>query len=142
MLPPIGKPLELREYLCDAVPTCRCTYLPVCRLLWIAYRASSKRSETPSLSKMLCRWFLTVCSLMNIFSAISLFFKPCHQRHDFALALAERRTLALAGRRRRNKRMHGRLSFVVGDELADDGRRGVGIEPDFAGVDFADTLEE
>src|SRR3954468_14354251 len=26
---------------------------------------------------MLCRWFLTVCSLMNIFSAISLFLKPC-----------------------------------------------------------------
>src|SRR5207247_1790359 len=26
---------------------------------------------------MLCRWFFTVCSLMNIFSAISLFLKPC-----------------------------------------------------------------
>ena len=44
-----------------------------CRPLWIAYSASSKRSDTPSLSKILCRWFFTVCSLMNIFSAISLF---------------------------------------------------------------------
>jgi hypothetical protein len=34
-------------------------------------------SETPSLSKMLCRWFFTVCSLINIFSAISLFLYPC-----------------------------------------------------------------
>jgi len=49
-------------------------------LMWspceIKWSASSRRSETSSLSKILCKWFFTVCSLINIFSAISLFLKP------------------------------------------------------------------
>ena len=44
---------------------------------WMAYKASSRRSETPSLSKMLWRWFLTVCSEMKSFSPISLLRNPC-----------------------------------------------------------------
>src|SRR6266850_2470740 len=43
---------------------------------WMAYNASSRRSETPSLSKMLWRWFLTVCSEMKSFSPISLLRNP------------------------------------------------------------------
>src|ERR1022692_3750880 len=53
----------------------------------MAYKASSRRSETPNLSKMLCRWFFTVCSLINIFSAISLFLKPCATKATISRSL-------------------------------------------------------
>src|ERR1035441_3028843 len=46
----------------------------------IAYSASSNRSDTPSLSKMVCRWFFTVCSLRDSFEARSWFLKPCATR--------------------------------------------------------------
>ena len=36
----------------------------------------------------------------------------------------------------------GRRRFVVGDELPDHRRRGVGIQPDLAGVDLADALDQ
>src|SRR5258706_285850 len=39
--------------------------------------ASSRRSDTLSLSKILCRWFLTVCSEMKSFSPISLLRNHC-----------------------------------------------------------------
>ena len=91
---------------------------------------------------MLCRWFLTVCSLMNIFSAISLFLKP------WATSATISRSRWLSGERSRSRvggaggRDCTAGSFVVGDELPDDGRGGVGIQPDFSGVDFADALDE
>src|SRR6266403_5395780 len=43
---------------------------------WMTYSASSRRSDTPSLSKILWRWFLTVCSEMKSFSPISLLRNP------------------------------------------------------------------
>ena len=79
---------------------------------------------------------------MNIFSAISLFLKP------WATSATISRSRWLSGERSRSRvgGAGGRDciggSFVVGDELADDGGGGVGIEPDFAGVDFADALDE
>ena len=54
---------------------------------------------------------------------------------------AERGTFALADGRRRGKRLHGG-SLVIGDELPDPGSGGVRIEPDFSGVDLANTFDE
>src|SRR3990167_2604480 len=59
-----GRPMGVRHYSDD------------CKFLWMAERASSSRSETPSLSKILWRWFFTVCSLMNMRCAISRFLNP------------------------------------------------------------------
>ena len=42
----------------------------------MANRASSKRLDTPSLSKMWVRWCLTVCSLRENVCAMSLFELP------------------------------------------------------------------
>ena len=89
---------------------------------------------------MLCRWFFTVCSLMNIFSAISLFLKPC------ATSATISRSRWLSGERSRSRAVPpsgtaGRC-LVVGDELPDDGRGGVGVQPDLAGVHFADALDQ
>jgi hypothetical protein len=49
----------------------------------------------------------------------------------------------LAGRRRRGHRLDALLllRFVVGHKLADHGGRGVGIQPDFTRMNFADALD-
>ena len=103
---------------------------------------SGLRPSTPSFSKMLCRWFLTVCSLMNIFSAISLFLKP------WATSATISRSRWLSA-----EHLGSRVSGGAGGEiasrkprrwqkLAGDSRGGVGIEPDLSGVDLTDTLHE
>src|SRR3954452_5162591 len=64
------------------------------------------------------------------------------QRYDFPLALAQWRALAIARRgghggwRRRWRRILGC------HELPNDRGRRVRIEPDLAGVNFADTLDQ
>ena len=92
---------------------------------------------------MLCRWFFTVCSLMNIFSAISLFLKPC------ATSATISRSRWLSGERSRSRVGRGLRSggggggaSSFGHELPDDRRRGVRIEPDLAGMHLADALDE
>ena len=62
-----------------------------------------------------------------------------HQRHDLPFALAERRTLAFAAERPAAARA---AHLVGGHELPDHGRGGVRIQPDFAGVHFADALDQ
>src|SRR5713101_9191667 len=88
----------------------------------MAYSASSRRSETPSLSKMLCKWFLTVCSEMKSFSPISLLRKPCATSCTISFSVAEQRLFAArAGFRRLRKCLHDLSSHAL-------------IEPDFAGM--------
>src|ERR1039458_6173819 len=164
----------------------------------MAYKASSRRSETPNLSKMLCRWFFTVCSLINIFSAISLFLKPCATKATISRSLwlsrersrsrlletgvpaagassapvancrmtaavvcessqispaftlrmllirSEERRVGQEGRRVRIGRgcTGVRLLGGAGGGLQHDGGGGVRIQPDFAGIHFADALDQ
>ena len=78
---------------------------------------------------------------MNIFSAISLFLKP------WATSATISRSRWLSGERSRSRvggagEETARGSLVVGNELPDDGCGDVRIEPDFSGMDLADTLDE
>jgi hypothetical protein len=85
---------------------------------------------------------VTVRSLMNIFSAISPFVKP------WATKATISRSRWLSGERSRSRgrcrrhRLYGHGSFIVGDELPDDGCGGMGIQPDFSGMNFADALDQ
>src|SRR5258708_987503 len=68
----VARETRLGQHLAGSeAPTSRCS---------TACSASSKRSETPSLSKILCRWFFMVCSLRDSFAAMSEFLKPCAVR--------------------------------------------------------------
>jgi hypothetical protein len=62
-----------------------------------------------------------------------------YQRHNLALALAQRRAFAITGR---SGLRGGRRCFVIGHKLPDYGRRGMRIQPDLSRMHFANALDE
>ena len=64
--------------------------------MWIAYNANSSRSDTPNLSKMLCRWFFhRLLTDKHLFGHLFVLIALRHQSYNLTFALAQGRPLAV-----------------------------------------------